>query len=56
MKGWFPSSVWAELNHTWAGLGQLLSKAEIRVVMCNFADKARLDFHSPWRLEDKALL
>jgi endonuclease III len=54
MEGWFPSSVWAELNQTWAGLGQLLNDAESRVVMCDFVDKATSNFDSPWRLGDKA--
>jgi hypothetical protein len=24
MEGWFPRDLWAEMNQTWAGLGQLL--------------------------------
>jgi hypothetical protein len=45
---------WAELNQTWADLGQLINDAERRVVMCDFVDKATSNFDSAWRLGDKA--
>ena len=53
MEGWFPPSCWAELNQTWAGLGQLLNDDAGRRLMADYVDQATSDFDSPWRVCDQ---
>jgi hypothetical protein len=53
MEGWFPPSLWMELNHqTWAGLGQLLNDEASRHLLCEFLDKETMNHYSPWRHSD----
>jgi hypothetical protein len=52
VEGWFPPIFWAELNQTYAGLGQLLRIDESRKTILNFVDKEARNWNSKWRLTD----
>jgi hypothetical protein len=52
LEGWFPHVFWAELNQTYAGLGQLLRIDESRKTILNFVDNEARNWESKWRLTD----
>lgn len=53
MEGWFPRDLWAEMNQTWAGLGQLLNDNKHKQTMAAYIDNKVSNFDSPWRVVDK---
>jgi hypothetical protein len=53
MEGWFPKIAWAELNQTWAGLGQSLKKKEERKQMSEFVDLQSMSWTGNWRSADR---
>jgi hypothetical protein len=50
---WFPRDLWAEMNQTWAGLGQLLNNNKHKQTMAAYIDNKVSNFDSPWRVVDK---
>jgi hypothetical protein len=53
MEGWFPPDLWAEINQTWAGLGQLLNDNKHKQTMAAYIDNKVSNFDSPWRVVNK---
>ena len=54
MEGWFPYKYWAELNQTWAGLGQLLNIEESRSLIVDYIDKETSKMENKkWRQADR---
>ncbi len=53
IEGWFPRVLWAEMNQTWAGLGQLLNDNKHKQTMAAYIDNKVSNFDSPWRVVDK---
>jgi hypothetical protein len=46
MEGWFPHDQWAEMNQTWAGLGQLLNENKHKQSMSAYIDNKVAGFES----------
>ena len=54
IEGWFPYEYWAELNQTWAGLGQLLNLEESRRLIVNYIDNETSKIkNKKWRQVDR---
>jgi hypothetical protein len=53
MEGCFPLDLWAGMNQTWAGLGQLLNDNKHKQSMAAYINNKVSDFNSLWRVVDK---
>jgi hypothetical protein len=53
MEGWFLCDLWAGMNQTWAGLGQLLNNNKHKQSMVAYINNKVSNFNSPWRVVDK---
>ena len=52
IEGWFPKEMWGELNHQYAGLGQLLRNKDTAMAFMEHAWKHSEDPNHPFANED----